>query len=62
VVVPEYGHDSNYFIVGERHRIVAGSGQEHTTIWTLKHESFVRGAVLGVAGFSELGSTFYLSL
>lgn len=53
------GHDADYIVVGEQHRVTAGGEQTHTVTWTLKPMLRAQYWVLGVSGFSELGSTTY---
>lgn len=50
-------HSKNYFIVGEAHRVVMGGENSHQTTWVLKPADREQFWILGVVGYSELGST-----
>lgn len=52
---PQVSHSGDYFIIGETHRVAAGS-KHHKTTWRLEPAAPYAGWQLGVAGYSELGS------
>lgn len=52
---PQVSHSGDYFVIGETHRVAAGS-KHHKTTWRLEPAAPYAGWQLGVAGYSELGS------
>jgi hypothetical protein len=52
-------HDADYVVVGERHSVTAGGEHTHEVTLTLKPLARAQYWILGVSGFSELGSTTY---
>lgn len=59
VVASELSHDSDYFIIGERHKW--GSGEVHKTTYYLEPASKSQFWILGQSGFTELGETTTLA-
>lgn len=55
------GHDADYFIVGEQHRLQAGEWNVHDVTWVLKPASREVFWLLEVAGYSELDMTTRLA-
>lgn len=56
------GHDRDYIIVGEEHRVAAGSAMFWQVRWILKPQAREVYWRLGIPGHSELGRTTRLSL
>ncbi|HMM30063.1 MAG TPA: hypothetical protein PKD46_17405 [Aggregatilineaceae bacterium] len=52
---PQVSHSGDYFVIGEIHRVSAGS-KPHKTPGRLEPAAPYAGWQLGVAGYSELGS------
>ena len=62
VDIDELHHDSDYFVVGEEHRWQPGdSGGVHEVKYNLEPAQPGGAWLIGVAGFSELGSTTALA-
>jgi hypothetical protein len=62
VVLPELGHDTDYFVVGEEHIWRPGQGGGvHDSTFRLEPAAVNAFWVLGDAGFSELGETTWLA-
>lgn len=49
-------HNADYFIIGEEH-VISDALTKHVTTWYLEPANSARYWVLGVAGYSEVGST-----
>ena len=57
----DFDHDAVYAIVGEQHHVSGGGEYPHEVTWILKSLNTSQYWVLGVVGFSELGSTTILA-
>ncbi len=62
IVHAAIGHDSDYIIVGQRHRIAFGGERPHRVTWTLFPAARTRYWRIGVPGWGELGTTNRLIL